>query len=146
MKTTIKGRASHATPERVARFVQIVELLKGGKLSMAELSKACGIGKTTIGKYVKDMMQNDVIHAAGVIGMSRHYRLNPREGIVDAFIAALNAPAQQGQPYTRGIKQPKAAGNIHVMNDDAIFKIKVASQKIPAHTPLMEAFYGMKSA
>lgn len=142
----IKGRASHATPERVERFVKLIDEIRKRNMNIDDMADGIGMSVYGVSKYIQDMRRNDVIHSVGCVDGRHIYRINPREHIVKAFVDALQAPGKAHAPHHRGKKVDDVFGSVHVMDDDAAYRIKRLGNKIPEHEPLMAYFFGMVAA
>ena len=143
------------TPERAKHFTTIIDAVSKDKLSIIEISECIGMTKSGGRKYIRDLREEGIIqevgYASGKIGnllLARPlYAVNPDSEYVKRFLDAINAPAKDGLPRRRGQhKEFDASATLHVMNDDEIYRIKRAPVKIPAHTDLMKALFGMNPA
>lgn len=146
MTEKLKGNTGNVSPTRIANLLAIVDKLRTHPMSVAEMAELIGYGKSCATKYVYELRGEGVIVVKEIVESSRSkqidkviYKLNPNKSLVLAYIDRINAIGVE----SRDRVQRRSDAKLHVMQDDEVFKVKRASDKIPAHHELMQALFGM---
>ncbi len=140
MTEKLKGNAGKISPTRIDNLVKLINAFREREMSLLEMGEAIGFTKDGARSYMYDLTNAEVISVVRMApgrplkresassNLSKPiYALNPDHNIVAAYIDRINA----------------LRPSIHVMQDDEVFKVKRASDKIPVHTDLMQALFGM---
>lgn len=149
MKPIFKCSSGAAKVNRVTNLIAIIEAMSKGSMSLIEISEAIGYSKSGGRKYIKELAQSNVVDFSGYVatGTGRiadkaMYALNASPEFVAAYVETIKLI---GVPKQKDILQaaPSADRNLHLVQDDTIFRVKMASFKAPEHTELLARFYGM---
>lgn len=140
MTEKLKGNAGKISPTRIDNLVKLINVFREREMSLLEMGEAIGFTKDGARSYMYDLTNAEVISVVRMapgrplkresVGSNLSkpiYALNPDHNIIAAYIDRINA----------------LRPTIHVMQDDEVFKVKRASDKIPAHTELMSFFYNI---
>jgi len=119
--------------QRVTNLSTLIAALEGKRLSAADMGSAIGLTKSGTARYVKDLIGANVIYCSGHSSEPRThyplYSLNRDKRIVTAFIERIEGVSEQRQAE----KNRQTAERFQ----------KARAIKIPAHTDLMQALFGM---
>lgn len=144
---TARTRSTTATRRRDDNVRRIITALRAGPLLRDEVRDLLGNSRSGTNKYMH------MLRADGLVEIERYidpsptspghpvYRLNAKPGIVEAYLAGLDAAVTRIN-QARPLVMPKAS-YLHQLADDMHHAFRRAPLAIPPHTPLMVAFYGM---
>lgn len=142
MTYKLMGEVKSITPERALRMISLIDGLKQGTMSMREVGDCTGLGLSGSRKYMRNLVDNEIVICEGY-NHGLRYSLTDDTNRVKWFVLAIMAPRKDGLPKARGRKFEEEG--VHVMGDDEVFRIKRATWKLPAHEPVLAAFYGLQS-
>jgi hypothetical protein len=141
------SRSRYVTPsrtvERIERVRTLITALQVSELSRDEVGGLLAIGPSGVRKYMVDL--HGLVESVYVAG---HLvcRLTSDAAKVDAYLARLDEQAASRPAKPRKceltIAAQDPARHFHIMEDDVEFKVRV-SKAIPAHHPLMAAFFNL---
>jgi hypothetical protein len=131
------------TAERVERVRKLITALQVSELSRDEIGGLLTLGPSGVRKYMVDL--NGIVESFGEAGQLM-CRLTRDTAKVDAYLAKLDEQAASRPVKPRKceltIAAQDPARHFHIMEDDVEFKVRV-SKAIPAHHPLMAAFFNL---
>jgi hypothetical protein len=140
-------RSRYVTPsrtvERIERVRTLITALQAGDLMRDEIGGLLAIGPSGVRKYMVDL--SGIVESVYVAGHLM-CRLSRDTEKVDAYLAKLDEQAASRPAKPRKceltIAAQDPARHFHIMEDDVEFKVRVP-KGIPAHHPLMAAFYNL---
>lgn len=144
--TRIRHVIPSQTIQRLERLQALVQALQAGQLRRDEIGAILRIGPSGVRKYLIDL--GDKVELSCVAG-EQVCRWVACETETAAYLADLaeKASARAGRPprsaLTVALLDPSR--HFHIMGDDEAFLPKV-QRGIPAHHPLMAAFFNMAPA
>jgi hypothetical protein len=156
-------RCTTATARRVANMKLVIDTLRErGTMHREDVSFLLGFSPSGARKYVRELIADDVLvidHFLPPLTKSTTatpvYALNTPI-VVAAFLERLETMPQtvaqqraQVDHTSTGPRMQKVQAEdgrqVHMLRDDVEHKPRSARFKIPAHEPLMAAFFGMAS-
>ena len=150
------ARKHGRTRARIDNTKRLVAALAEGEMPRPDIGELLGLSLSGIRKYVTDLIEHDVAYVVSRIGERPGcmgvpvYALNPDQGKVESFLAALavgqlNQPSG-GRPTLLSTALADPSRHFHVLKDDDVISPRVSRTRIPAHEPLHAAFFGLAGA
>jgi hypothetical protein len=153
-------RDTSATARRFENIHAIINKLREGEMTRVDIQALLKFSPSGARKYCREMISAGVMvishieeikqHAVrGKDQQVQHFRLTDDEEIIANVLALIvkesNNKEKVDKPKER-VTTGDTSRHFHIMSDDTYYAVKVPHKKIPAHTELMAAFYGMGSA
>ncbi len=150
MKLT--ARCIRITHERAVRLKAVVEQIKQGPMTRAEIELLIGLTTSGCTKYMEDLLDNKIIVRIRVDGehenVTQLYRVSDNAAHVDEFVRVIMLPGLDGMPRHRGrnISAEDGMRQVHIVKDDEPVKVKLEPAKPPKQIDLVLYLFGMVPA
>jgi hypothetical protein len=147
-------RQTSAVERRAENMRKVVDLLRAGEITRVEVQTALAMSPSGARSYIRELRDSEVmildrceprtyVHYRDHSPGEAIFRINTDPQIVASFLDRITEPKRIRQAALSKTIDAEPGRHIHVMADDVNYSIKPAKRKIPAHTELMAAFYGM---
>jgi hypothetical protein len=159
------NRCTSATRKRADNMKSLIENLRAvGRMGRDDFGLFLGMSPSGGRKYLRELAEDEMIHIVGFEEIMKNgqpgaptFALNKDVALVDAYLLKLEtAPQNLTERRARvdhtstGPRMQKVQAEdgrqVHMLRDDVEHKPRSARFKIPAHEPVLAAFFGFAGA